>query len=122
MFTRFLKGESFHDRPLISFSSSHLPEEEVTTAHGQKESVVDELQQSTFSIKPSLEEVSGILNRSTVSNGFNGATVANVVSTACVAFVLGIWVSRKTIVSATKVTTSSPAELQPLHADHYGSI
>lgn len=114
MLTRFLKGQDFHDRPLVSYAGSHLPDEELsaptTNDHHKESSVADEPKQSEFSAEPVKPKVMSV-----------GTVVLIVVLIASAAFVLGVWVARRTMVSPNLAERS--VEVQPLkERDNYGSI
>jgi carboxypeptidase C (cathepsin A) len=112
MLTRFLKGQDFYDRPLVSFAGSHLPKEVISTptANDQQKdsSVANEPKQS--------EKATGTPKVMSV-----GTVVLMVVLVSSVAFVFGFWVARKTMTSPKPVERS--VEVQPLkEVDTYGSI
>lgn len=111
MMIRFLKAESFHDRPLVSYSSWHLPED------------------PTYEPPPAI----GSTKESMVSEGSSGmAPFGTMMSAGCIviaiamlvvtAFVTGMWVGRKTAEQG-GVTATGRTEMQPLKEDdNYGSI
>mmetsp|Transcript_5224 Transcript_5224/g.9273 ORF Transcript_5224/g.9273 Transcript_5224/m.9273 type:complete len:697 (+) Transcript_5224:32-2122(+) len=126
MLTRFLKGESFYDRPLVSFASSLMPEEvsgvtslteKGNVKENQKENLMKELHQSAFSSDASLVDGSGLPKMS--GPGFNMMSVVGmVVLAASTAFILGIWIARSTMAPSQLSST----EVKPLKEDDYGSI
>jgi hypothetical protein len=116
MLTRFLKGEDFYDRPLVSYSSVPFPEKGPVSAEStpqQKFKAAEKLQQSVLaeSAMPNL-------------NGFSGsAFIGTIVLAACTAFVLGIVVARKTMAAGDCQNRVSLSEVKPLRGgDAYGSI
>jgi hypothetical protein len=119
MLTRFLKGEDFYDRPLVTFSSYPMPEEALqgaTVNNSQTESnVLEELQMSaTFAMPRLSNDITG-----------TGAAIGLVVLIASAAFLLGIWVARRTMTVGGPVRLSSKrsSEERPLtEGEHYGSI
>ena len=128
MMIRFLKGESFHDRPLVSYSSWHLQEdptyEPPPAIDPTKESLVDELRQpnvSTTKKFPLSEGSSGgmVPLGMMVSAGCIVIAITMLVATA---FVTGMWVGRKTAARGGGTATDR-TEMMPLKEDdNYGSI
>jgi hypothetical protein len=116
MMIRFLKGDSFHDRPLASYSSWHLPEDPVYEGP-----TVDEMRQSKVSMTATLSLAEGF--GGTLSRGMIMTVGCIVIALLVVtAFVLGMKVGRK---SAGRVVDSTMCltERSLLKVDdNYGSI
>ncbi|KAL3939191.1 MAG: hypothetical protein SGARI_001460 [Bacillariaceae sp.] len=123
MLTRFLKGQDFYDRPLVSFSGTPYPEKgSVAAASNQKQhNVAETLQQSAVRDGSSpMMTASGMPNL----DGFSGGSlIATVILSACIAFVLGVWVARRTVTSSEGPSRVSPSEFQSLRqGDGYGAV
>jgi hypothetical protein len=118
MLTRFLKGEDFYDRPLVTFSSYPMPDEALhnaTVNSSQTESkVYEELQMSATFGMPRLPG----------TNTISGVAIGLVSMIALTAFLCGIWVARVTMAPGDTVNSSSQrlSEQIPLKdGEHYGS-
>ena len=122
MLTRFLKGQDFHDRPLVTFASTPMPEKVVSGIASSEEASVDMLKQSTWEKDPSLVSASG-LPKELSSTGFTGSAVLGmVVAISSVAFVVGVWVARRHAALGSGNGVSSQ-EVRPLKAEGaYGSL
>jgi hypothetical protein len=132
MLTRFLKGEDFYDRPLVTFSSFPMPDQALQSAtmnnsqreetlqgatmnHSQTESkVLEELQMSaTFGGMPQL---------SNANTAFSGVAIGLVSLIAVTAFVLGIGVAKMTMTVAGTASGRSSEQRPLTEAEQYGSI
>jgi hypothetical protein len=117
MMIRFLRGESFHDRPLVSYSSWHLPEE------------VGELllrQSIVSTTKTTLPSAGGTSNSGTVPPGTTMSAVSVLAAMALLvatAFSLGMWVGGRAVAPGGGGTTGR-REMRPLKEEdcNYGSI
>jgi hypothetical protein len=118
MLTRFLKGEDFFDRPLITYSSYPMPDEVlpiVPAASYQENNVLDQLKMSVTSGMPHLP----------AGDLVGAPSFGLFVLVAAVAFVLGIIVARKTMAGETRAVQASTrsSEVRPLtEQENYGSI
>ena len=102
MLIRFLKGESYYDRPLVSFASAPMPE------------VVPSSDVDTSA----LPAATGSSSSSTSSFG-----IGMIVLTAVVAFGVGIVVARATATRSTSRGTPSSEEVEILNKDkNYNAI
>ncbi|KAG7338085.1 serine carboxypeptidase [Nitzschia inconspicua] len=100
MLTRFLKGEDFYDRPLVTFSSYPMPDKVLpvgTPPKNQEPSVLNAMQMSATSGMPHLHS----------ADVFSTQAFGSVVAIAAVAFVLGILVARRTMVGENQVVPSN---------------
>ena len=137
MMIRFLRGESFHDRPLVSYSSWHLPEEEDPTnappstaiPPTREGSMVGELllrQSIVSTTKTTLPSAGGTSNSGTVPPGTTmsaGSVLAAMALLVATAFSLGMWVGGRAVAPGGGGTTGR-REMRPLKEEdcNYGSI
>ena len=134
MMIRFLRGESFHDRPLVSFSSWHLPEEDLTNVPPptvipptRKGSMVGELlRQSIVSPTKTTLPSAGRSNSGTAPPGTTVSAGSVLVAMALLvvsAFSLGMWMGGRAVAPGGGGTTGW-REMRPLKEEdgNYGSI